>query len=55
MSRNHLRRTLVSAQLKYHSGDPVVIQANADGVMVVVDNDELGNDEIQSKKAREIV
>lgn len=55
MSRNHLRRTLVSAHLKYRSGDPVVVEANTNGAMVVVDDDELEKDESQGKKACEIV
>jgi hypothetical protein len=55
MSRNHLKKTLVSAHLEYNSGDSVVLKTNADGAMAVVDDDELEKDESQGKKAREIV
>lgn len=57
MSRNHLKRTLVSAHLEHHMGDCAVVEANTDGAMAVVDDDELEKDEraSQGKKACEIV
>lgn len=57
MSRNHLKRILVSAHLEHHMGDCTVVEANTDGAMAVVDDDELEKDErvSQGKKACEIV
>lgn len=55
MSRNHLKNALVSAHLKYHIGDSIVVEANTDGAMAMVDDDDLEKDESQGKKACEIV
>lgn len=51
MSRNHLKRALVSAHSKYHIGEYVVAEANTNVAMAVVGDDELEKDESQGKKA----